>query len=140
MGTSDSADPPGLRLLVVEDNAFVAMELIDELTDRGHRVAGSAASVPHALRLIEELKDRVDAAILDANLGGQAAAPIAERLRRARIPFVIASGYGAAELRRLGYAEPALCKPIAARDLERALLAVADPRRRAGLTGGPPGG
>jgi DNA-binding response OmpR family regulator len=140
MGTSDSPDPRGLRLLVVEDNPLVAMELIDELSDRGHRIAGSAATVPQALRLIEELKDGVDAAILDANLGGQAAAPIAESLRRARIPFVIASGYGAAELRRLGYAEPALCKPFATRELERALRAVADPGRRAGLTGEPPGG
>jgi CheY-like chemotaxis protein len=125
MVSSGSPDPPRLRVLVVEDNPFVAMEMGDELTERGHRVAGSAASVPAALRLIDTLAGRIDAAVIDANLAGTPATPIAERLRQAHIPFVLATGYGRAELRRLGYDEPVLSKPIAARDLVRALLSVA---------------
>src|SRR5690606_33091722 len=57
------------RILIVEDEPLIAMVLIDYLTEAGCEVAGVASHVEEALRLVETLN--VDAALLDANLGGR---------------------------------------------------------------------
>ena len=56
-----------LRILAVEDEGLIAMELDDMLGDLGHEVIGPAATVESALRLLEGA--RPDAAVVDANLG-----------------------------------------------------------------------
>lgn len=110
-----------LRLLVVEDEAMIAMMLEDILEDLGHRVVEVATSVQFALREISAKADELDAVILDANLGGDSAGPVAAVLRQARIPFVIASGYEASELQRLGFDEPCIRKPYQREEVSRAL-------------------
>jgi DNA-binding response OmpR family regulator len=120
---ADSVQPNAriLRLLVVEDEALIAMMLEDILEDLGHEVIAVAASVSMALRAIESRRADFDAAILDANLNGASASPIASALRAAEIPFLLASGYEGAELRRLGFGETALRKPYRREDVRRAL-------------------
>jgi CheY-like chemotaxis protein len=56
-----ASEPVKLRLLVVEDDAIIAMELEDQLRDLGHHVMGVAGSVKQALRLVEELAEQIDA-------------------------------------------------------------------------------
>ena len=84
------------RVLVVEDEAIVAMLVEDELREAGAEVVGPAASVEGALRLIEAAaKDGgLSAAVLDINLRGRAVAPVADRLAALGVPFLFATGYG----------------------------------------------
>jgi hypothetical protein len=57
----------GKRLLVVEDEPLVALDLVDILEEAGAEVAGSAGTAKEALNIIENAS--LDAALLDANLG-----------------------------------------------------------------------
>src|SRR5215213_8423994 len=83
------------RILVVEDEALVAMLIEDELLEAGARVVGPAASAGEALRLIETAADGgLSAAVLDINLAGEAVRPVADRLAALGVPFLFATGYG----------------------------------------------
>ena len=77
-------------ILVVEDEPLIAMMLEDFLESLGHRVHASCDSVDGAIG--EAGKGGFDMAILDVNLGGETAWPVARKLREMRIPFVIATG------------------------------------------------
>lgn len=102
----------GQRILVVEDERLIAMLVEDSLLDAGATVVGPAGTVDEAMRLIED--GGVTAAVLDLKLGEERATPVADRLARLKVPFVIATGY-AIEAGRHADA-PLLCKPF---DLER---------------------
>ena len=80
-----------MRVLIVEDEAFIAMEMADALTDAGCDIVGVAASVNRALAILDD-KD-CEVAVLDANLDGETTAPIADSLRARNIPFLVVSGY-----------------------------------------------
>jgi len=82
----------GHRVLVVEDEALVAMELADILEHLGCTVIGPAASVTRALALLDGR--RPDAALLDLNLNGEPGARVAIALNDRGVPFVVVSGYG----------------------------------------------
>lgn len=90
------------RILVVEDEYLIALELDTELRTAGYRVIGPFADIDGALALLKV--DRPDAAILDVNLAGEWVTPVAETLRAMSVPFILASGYVAADLQ----AEPVL--------------------------------
>lgn len=82
------------RVLVVEDEALVAMMIADILEDLGFEVIGPAASVSRALALIES--EGPEVAVLDVNLGGEKVYPVAEALRSRAVPYLFLTGYGAA--------------------------------------------
>jgi CheY-like chemotaxis protein len=84
----------GKSILVVEDEAIIAMMVEEMLIDLGASVVGPAQSIPVARKLIETAT--IDAAVLDVNIRSDRIDPIAELLRARRIPFVFATGYGAA--------------------------------------------
>ena len=79
------------RVLVVEDEALVAMELARILTDAGAHVVGPAGDIADALVLVEA--GGIDRALLDINLGGRLVTPVAAALTRKSIPFVYLTGY-----------------------------------------------
>jgi DNA-binding response OmpR family regulator len=81
-------------VLVVEDEAVIAVMIADILSEVGATVLGPAASSAQALVLAAD--PRVEAAILDVNLRGEPVASIAAHLFGRGIPFVFATGYGAA--------------------------------------------
>src|SRR2546423_9030559 len=83
VGTS-ARQLPGERILIVEDEALVAMILEDQLADLGISVAATCARVPDAMRAIED--NAPQAAILDVNLRGQLVYPVADRLLDRGIP------------------------------------------------------
>jgi CheY-like chemotaxis protein len=118
---ADNANRPGprpalrgRRVLVVEDEALVAMLLEDGLLDAGAEVVGPAGSVAEALGLVERAArdGGLDAAVLDINLGGAAVAPVADRLAALGVPFVFATGYGEGCDRSGHAAAPVLAKPF----------------------------
>lgn len=80
-----------MRVLIVEDEGFIALDMESALTDAGCEIVGIAASVNRALKILDE--KCCDAVVLDANLGGEDTAPIADALRAREIPFLVVSGY-----------------------------------------------
>ena len=113
--------PHGKRVLVVEDEVIVAMQLEDLLLDMGCDVVGPACRLEDALEMAET--DRLDAAVLDVNLNGRSVCPVAERLHNRGIPVVYATGYGKAGCKNLPEG-PVLQKPYLPSDLARALKSV----------------
>ena len=105
----------GLRLLVVEDEALVAMALEDMLGDLGCVVVDVAGTLARGVALAEKLA--IDGAILDINLGGEKVFPVAERLAERGVPFVFCTGYGLAGILP-GFAHvPTIAKPYSQRQL-----------------------
>jgi CheY-like chemotaxis protein len=121
-----ASDPSELRLLVVEDDPIIAMELEDELSDLGHHVLAVAGTVKQALRLVRELAEQIDAVILDANLGGDSSFPVADALRERRIRYVVASGYEAKDLRARGFEGPIIGKPYRGEQIQAALVSLSE--------------
>lgn len=110
-----------LDILIVEDESMIALELEMMIKDLGHRVVGIAAKPQQAISLIASLGPGIDGVFLDANLAGQSAVPVAERLRECDIPFVVVSGYSFNELIKLGFDRSGVQKPYGSRQIEQAL-------------------
>nr|RDS95975.1 response regulator [Cereibacter sphaeroides f. sp. denitrificans] len=81
----------GLRVLVVEDEFLIAIDLQLMLEDVGCTVLGPVGTVDDALRILDET--RPDVVSLDLNLRGQSSVPVAEKLRALEIPFIVTSAY-----------------------------------------------
>ena len=113
------------RVMIVEDEALVAMLLEDMLDDAGHKVAFCASSITQALDYVASSADSFDFAILDVNLAGQVSFPIAEALAAKGKHFAFATGYGPSGLPEAWRDRPTLAKPFGALDVERMLDAEA---------------
>lgn len=89
-----AAAPPleGARVLIVEDEFFIADDLVRALRQKGGEPVGPAGTIKQAEELIAS--EHLDAAILDLNLRGEMASKLIARLAAARLPCVIVSGYG----------------------------------------------
>ena len=109
----------GLRVLVIEDEGPVAMLIEDMLEELGCLIAGSAASVREAMELVRQ--GGFDFALLDLNLAGERAFPVAEALQGLGVPFAFASGYGALGVGERWATVPVVQKPFQRRDLARIL-------------------
>lgn len=81
----------GKRILIVEDEYWLATEIAGALEAVGAEIIGPASTLEHARRLLARHKP--DCAVLDVNLHGQMVFPIADHLRSVAVPFAIASGY-----------------------------------------------
>jgi len=103
------------RVMVVEDEALVALVLADQLIDMGLSVVGPCGSVKEAQAAVAE--GDFDAAILDVNLGGELVYPVADQLVSLGIPFVFVTGYGRESIDRRFAQALVLEKPV-----ERELL------------------
>lgn len=117
-----------MRVLLVEDNFIIAMDLAALVQDAGAEPVGPVASVRDALREIET--GAVEAAILDFNLGQENALAVAERLEQRAIPFAFATGYSADDVlpERPG-GTLVLAKPYSAAEVRSVLASL---RARAG--------
>ena len=110
----------GKSILIVEDEALLALTLADELTSLGCLVVGPFTSLAHALRAVKELE--FDAAIMDVNLAGEFVYPVADELLARGVPFVFLTGYARASLPARLQACPHLLKPYNPVLLERELV------------------
>jgi DNA-binding NtrC family response regulator len=86
----------GRRLLIVEDELLIALELQAVVEQLGGTVVGPAGSVEDALELLSEMTP--DAALLDANLREGRVTPVAQACRDRSVPFALVTGYGRLEL------------------------------------------
>jgi DNA-binding response OmpR family regulator len=80
----------GARVLVVEDEVIIAMELAANLEEAGAEVIGPSHILSHALALAS--KSNISAAILDLRLGATSVGPVARVLSERKIPFIFYSG------------------------------------------------
>ena len=111
-----------MRVLIVEDEMLLAMDLETLIAEQGCAVIGPAPTVDRALALLEQ--ERPDAAILDANLDGTSAAPVAAALKAQGVPFVLASGYATDCLQPELREAPRVAKPVDHDQLLRTLAGV----------------
>ena len=79
------------RILVIEDEYFLAMELMALLEDEGAEIIGPLGNVEEALEQV--VRNGFDVAVLDINLQGAESYSCADELERRHVPFVFASGY-----------------------------------------------
>jgi len=98
-----------IRVLVVDDEALIALDIAQQLNDAGYETIGPATSVATALKLLRE--QGCDAAVLDVQLGSETSEQVAHELRALRKPFVILSGYSNESLKSKFGDAPLLCKP-----------------------------
>jgi CheY-like chemotaxis protein len=108
------------RIILIEDESLVAMELESSLTDAGYEIVGEAANLEEAKQLIGAVA--CDLVLLDVNLGGRPVDELVTVLKRKNIPFAFVTGYGRAALPEAGREAPVVEKPFAR---DRLLTAVA---------------
>jgi CheY-like chemotaxis protein len=111
----------GTRVLLVEDEALVAMLLEDMLLDHGCRVVATGARLDEALIHANDLTLEFDVALLDLNLAGENTFQVAAALAARDIPFAFSTGYGAGGLPPEWRDRPTLQKPFTGEDMARAL-------------------
>jgi CheY-like chemotaxis protein len=92
--TLSQVRPPlsGRRVLVVEDEYFLADDMSRALRSYGADVAGPVGELDDALRILND-GGILDGAVLDVNIRSELIFSIARELRARRVPFVFASGY-----------------------------------------------
>jgi PAS domain S-box-containing protein len=109
------ADKP--RVLLVEDEALVAMMIQETLAGFGFEVVGPISTASEALTSARE--SHVDAAVLDINLGDGLVYTVAEILSKRGVPFVFVTGYDADSVDTRFSGVPILQKPIERDMLEK---------------------
>ena len=114
-----AASLAGARVLLVEDEPLVAMDLQFELEDAGAEVVAIARTVPEALEMARDAG--LDLALLDGNLRGEPVDAVAELLTSRGVPFCFVSGYGREHLPQGFRDAPLIEKPFRP-DALRAIL------------------
>ena len=118
-----SADLLEARILIVEDEVLLAMDLEERLKREGCEVIGLASREAKALEFLE--RRQPDAVVLDLNLHGKVPAKLAEILVARQIPFVIVTGYGSRQFDVPAlHGAPRLHKPVNMKDLIRVLSGI----------------
>jgi PAS domain S-box-containing protein len=110
------------RVLLVEDEALVAMMVQECLGDFGYQVIGPIATATEAAARAKD--GNFEAAVLDINLGDGAVYPIADMLAARGVPFVFVTGYDAESVDARFRNVPVLQKPIE-RDMLQRIFVVA---------------
>jgi PAS domain S-box-containing protein len=111
--------PAGGQILLVEDEAFVAMMMRDLIAEIGFHVVGPFGKIADAIENLD--RHRLVAAVLDVNLAGEKIYPLAEQLSGRGIPFVFVTGYAADAIDDRFASVPVLQKPVDGPALRRAL-------------------
>jgi DNA-binding response OmpR family regulator len=97
------------KILIVDDEPMIALDLEASLTNAGFEVVGIACTIKEVLASMESAP--CDLVVLDAMLRDQSAGPLAKHLREAGIAFVVASGHSAKQIDWLED-EPLIQKPF----------------------------
>lgn len=105
-----------LQLLLVEDEALIAMMAEDLVESLGHNVSMTAATLDEARRICTN--GVFDAALLDVNLNGDSSMELATLLATRGCPFAFTTGYGVGGVDPEHAHRPVLTKPYALAELE----------------------
>lgn len=118
------ADLTGRRILVVEDDYYLAADLARALRGTGAEVLGPCPSEQAAMDEIED--GGPDAAVLDLNLGIGISFTLAEALSMRNIPLVFTTGYDTGAIPDRFTTVPCLQKPLKLREVIGAISAMVD--------------
>ena len=118
-GSAAKASLRGKRILVIEDEPIVAMDLAATLEDLGFNVVGQVGTLKGAMDAIE--RTPMDGAVLDANLGGEPVDDLAAALVRLNVPFAFITGYGREGLPSAFRGVKVIPKPFGPEQLQQAL-------------------
>lgn len=110
------------RVLIVEDEPVLALGLRRFLAARGFEIVGCIGSVEKATAVIDEVE--CDVALLDVNLRGQTAVPLAETFHQRGISMVFMSGYSRSDLPTEFSGIPLLRKPFDPNELVAVILKI----------------
>jgi CheY-like chemotaxis protein len=116
------------RVLVVEDEYFIAEEIVVALRRQGAEIAGPVGSAAEALQLLDKGVS-IDLAVLDIHLRGGDSFEVARALKARDTPFVFATGYDGSALPADQHGVPLWEKPFDASALMAALLELEEARR-----------
>lgn len=116
----------GKRLLIVEDEPLVRLDIVGALEAAGAEVVGSAGTAKEALAIIDRVP--LDAALLDANLRGRPVDDIAAALTARNVPFLFATGYGPESLPKAFASTTLLPKPFGPTQLIAAMTLLVEPQ------------
>jgi CheY-like chemotaxis protein len=116
-GLHDAQRKP--RILIVEDEAFIAVMLTDMLEELGYDVAATVSKVSLAKEFLADAQ--VDIALLDVNVGTEKIDPVADILAERACPFIFTTGYGKAGVPPTHSSRVVLQKPFHINDLAAAL-------------------
>lgn len=108
------------KIMLVEDEFIVALDMRGQLNALGYEVVCAAPSVEDALSCVDT--ERIDAAVLDVNLQGRHVRPVAMALSERGVPFVFVTANAAELTGRNSFNAPVLPKPYIARELEEVLV------------------
>jgi CheY-like chemotaxis protein len=111
--------PSGCRVLVVEDEMLVLMNIEDMLADLGCEHVSAAANINQALALIHS--QAFDVAMVDVNLDGSNSYPVADALVAHGVPFTFSTGYSGQSIEDAYRDRPVLRKPYRNAELVEAL-------------------
>ena len=114
----------GLRVLVVEDELIIGLDIARQLDGAGFEVLGPATSVETALRFVAE--PGCDVAVLNVHLGGETSEPVARELRACSKPFVVVSGDSTDSLSSSFNGAIVLTKPLPITDILAAVRRCVD--------------
>jgi CheY-like chemotaxis protein len=119
-----TSDPKKRRnVLVLEDEAFIAMLLEEELEALGIHVVGPVNNLKSAVQLAES--SDLDGALLDLNINGAYATDVADRLNARKVPYIFVTAYERPA--GLRYRDvPVLRKPFTELELRAALISLWD--------------
>jgi DNA-binding response OmpR family regulator len=79
------------KILLLEDDLLLAMDMEDYLLDRGHEVVGPFGRLVDALDAIP--RNELAGAVVDLNLHGELSFPVIEELRARSVPIIVCTGY-----------------------------------------------
>jgi DNA-binding response OmpR family regulator len=82
----------GRRVLVVEDEYFLADDIVQALTALGARIVGPYGDLDEATHVVDR-DIAIDAAIMDINLRNDMVFPLARLLRSRKVPLMFTTGY-----------------------------------------------
>src|SRR3954466_12545872 len=105
-----------LRILVVEDEVFLALDIEERLRRLGRAVGGPVGRLERALELARTAA--LDGALLDVNIKGGFVYPVAEELLAREVPVIFSTGYAPDTLPPGFRDHPCLRKPFGAGQLE----------------------
>lgn len=108
-----------MRVLIVEDEALIAMMVEDAVEAAGHEVAGVVANITEALTAAAT--GDFDVALLDMNLNGQKGHPLPVALQARGKPFAFVTGYGHVGILAQFADAPVVTKPFRFEDIARVL-------------------
>lgn len=118
------------RVLLVEDDYFLAFELRNELVKRGASVLGPFGSIDLAWDLAKSVK-ALDAAVVDVNLHGEFSFPVIDELIKRDIPVVFWTGHNTDVIPYRQRHIAHFLKPVPARKIADALGALIADRKSA---------